>query len=73
MGAEAHINACYKHFYYFVNHFKLVDKKELEPLVSLIFLCSLFLLKGHHMNKFVLLNTKTIFFNSFIIYFSSLM
>ena len=34
MGAEAHINACYKHFYYFVMNFKLVDKKELEPLVS---------------------------------------
>jgi len=32
MGAEAHINACYKHFFYFVNHFKLVDKRELEPL-----------------------------------------
>jgi len=32
MGAEAHINACYKHFFYFVNHFKLVDKKELDPL-----------------------------------------
>jgi len=32
MGAEAHINACYKHFYYFVRNFCLVDKRELEPL-----------------------------------------
>jgi len=34
MGAEAHINACYKHFFYFVRNFNLVDKRELEPLVS---------------------------------------
>nr|CAB3263890.1 MOB kinase activator 3A [Phallusia mammillata] len=32
MGAEAHINACYKHFYYFVRNFNLVDRRELEPL-----------------------------------------
>ncbi|XP_074659876.1 MOB kinase activator 3B-like [Tubulanus polymorphus] len=32
IGAEAHINTCYKHFYYFVTEFNLVDKKELEPL-----------------------------------------
>ncbi|CAK8680762.1 MOB kinase activator 3A-like [Clavelina lepadiformis] len=32
MGAEAHINACYKHFFYFVKTFNLVDKRELEPL-----------------------------------------
>lgn len=32
MGAEAHINACYKHFFYFVRHFNLIDKRELEPL-----------------------------------------
>lgn len=31
---EAHINTCYKHFYYFVTEFKLVDPKEFEPLVS---------------------------------------
>ncbi|PAA51309.1 hypothetical protein BOX15_Mlig017823g1 [Macrostomum lignano] len=32
IGAEAHVNTCYKHFYYFVTEFGLVDKKELEPL-----------------------------------------
>ncbi|KAJ8049734.1 MOB kinase activator 3B [Holothuria leucospilota] len=32
IGAEAHINTCYKHFYYFVIEFKLIDPKELEPL-----------------------------------------
>nr|KAG5702900.1 hypothetical protein BaRGS_034673 [Batillaria attramentaria] len=34
MGAEAHINTCYKHFYYFVQEYNLIDKKELEPLVG---------------------------------------
>lgn len=34
MGAEAHVNTCYKHFYYFVTEFSLIDHKELEPLVS---------------------------------------
>ncbi len=28
------MNTCYKHFYYFVMEFGLVDKKELEPLVG---------------------------------------
>ncbi|XP_007896890.1 MOB kinase activator 3A isoform X2 [Callorhinchus milii] len=32
MGAEAHVNTCYKHFYYFVTGFNLIDNKELEPL-----------------------------------------
>lgn len=32
IGAEAHVNTCYKHFYYFVSEYSLVDKKELEPL-----------------------------------------
>lgn len=31
---EAHVNACYKHFYYFVREFSLVETKEFEPLVS---------------------------------------
>ena len=31
---EPHVNLCYKHFYYFVCEFSLVDKRELEPLVS---------------------------------------
>jgi len=33
-GAEAHVNSCYKHFYYFVEEFNLIDAKEFEPLVS---------------------------------------
>ncbi|KAL9926624.1 MOB kinase activator-like 3 isoform X2 [Glossina fuscipes] len=32
IGAEAHVNACYKHFYYFVQEFDLISSKELEPL-----------------------------------------
>uniref|UniRef100_A0A8C9TQG8 MOB kinase activator 3A n=1 Tax=Scleropages formosus TaxID=113540 RepID=A0A8C9TQG8_SCLFO len=32
MGAEAHVNTCYKHFYYFVTEFSLIDQKELDPL-----------------------------------------
>lgn len=28
------MNTCYKHYYYFVTEFNLVDRKELEPLVS---------------------------------------
>lgn len=33
MGAEAHINTCYKHYYYFISEFSLIDHSELEPLV----------------------------------------
>ncbi|KAH0554759.1 MOB kinase activator-like 3 [Cotesia glomerata] len=32
IGAEAHVNTCYKHFYYFVTEFDLINTKELEPL-----------------------------------------
>ena len=32
LGAEAHVNTCYKHFYYFINEFNLISAKELEPL-----------------------------------------
>lgn len=35
ISAEAHVNTCYKHFYYFVTEFDLVSKKELEPLVEM--------------------------------------
>lgn len=35
MAAEAHVNTCYKHFYYFVTEFDLVAEKEFEPLVSI--------------------------------------
>ncbi|KAL6091233.1 hypothetical protein STEG23_027463, partial [Scotinomys teguina] len=34
MGAEAHVNTCYKHFYYFIQEFSLVDQRELEPLMT---------------------------------------
>ncbi|KAM7242164.1 hypothetical protein R6Z07F_006803 [Ovis aries] len=34
LGSEAHVNTCYKHFYYFVTEFGLIDTKELEPLKS---------------------------------------
>jgi len=32
IGAEAHINQCYKHFYFFINEFHLIEKRELNPL-----------------------------------------
>eukprot|EP00039_Didymoeca_costata_P019099 m.336231 g.336231 ORF g.336231 m.336231 type:complete len:218 (+) comp17790_c0_seq1:204-857(+) len=35
ISAEAHINTCYKHFFYFIDEFNLVDMKELEPLKDL--------------------------------------
>eukprot|EP01091_Cochliopodium_minus_P016035 TRINITY_DN5882_c0_g1_i1.p1 TRINITY_DN5882_c0_g1~~TRINITY_DN5882_c0_g1_i1.p1 ORF type:complete len:214 (+),score=36.89 TRINITY_DN5882_c0_g1_i1:51-692(+) len=36
LGEEAHLNTCFKHFYYFIMEFKLVEKKELSPLGDLI-------------------------------------
>jgi MOB kinase activator 1 len=36
LGEEAHLNTCFKHFYYFITEFNLVDKKELLPLQELI-------------------------------------
>lgn len=35
MGAEAHINTCYKHYYYFISEFNLIENSELEPLVRI--------------------------------------
>lgn len=32
---EAHVNTCYKHFYYFVQEFELISPKELEPLYEM--------------------------------------
>lgn len=37
IGAEPHVNTCYKHFYYFVREFDLVSPKELEPLKEMTF------------------------------------
>lgn len=36
LGEEAHLNTCFKHFYYFITEFNLVDKAEMEPLAELI-------------------------------------
>lgn len=36
LGAEAHLNTCFKHYIYFVFEFKLIDPKELAPLKDLI-------------------------------------
>uniref|UniRef100_A0A8C7DZ49 MOB kinase activator 3C n=1 Tax=Naja naja TaxID=35670 RepID=A0A8C7DZ49_NAJNA len=46
IGAEAHVNTCYKHFYYFINEFSLVDQRELEPLVRNILSSFLLLNQG---------------------------
>jgi hypothetical protein len=35
LGAEAHLNTCFKHFMYFILEFALVERKELEPLVEI--------------------------------------
>lgn len=41
LGAEAHINQCYKHFYHFVTEFNLIEKRELNPLKEMtMHLCS---------------------------------
>lgn len=34
-GAEQHLNTCFKHFFYFVYEFRLIDPKEMEPLKDL--------------------------------------
>jgi MOB kinase activator 1 len=36
LGEEAHLNTCFKHFYFFIAEFNLVDKRELLPLKDLI-------------------------------------
>mmetsp|Transcript_22458 Transcript_22458/g.36090 ORF Transcript_22458/g.36090 Transcript_22458/m.36090 type:complete len:207 (+) Transcript_22458:271-891(+) len=36
LGAEAHLNTCFKHFLYFVIEFKLVRDKEMAPMKPLI-------------------------------------
>jgi len=36
VGAEAHLNSCFKHFICFVHEFKLIEDKELEPLKQII-------------------------------------
>jgi len=36
LDVEAHLNTCFKHFYYFSQEFDLIEKKELAPLQDLI-------------------------------------
>lgn len=36
LGAEAHLNTCFKHFIFFVHEFQLIEEKETEPLKDLI-------------------------------------
>jgi MOB kinase activator 1 len=36
IGAEAHLNSCFKHFMALANEFELVDRREQEPLKDLI-------------------------------------
>jgi len=36
LGEEAHLNTCFKHFYFFIMEFQLVDKREMVPLEELI-------------------------------------
>jgi len=36
LGEEAHLNTCFKHFYFFIVQFQLVDPKEMAPLDDLI-------------------------------------
>eukprot|EP00033_Pygsuia_biforma_P000632 GCRY01000746.1.p1 GENE.GCRY01000746.1~~GCRY01000746.1.p1 ORF type:complete len:212 (+),score=40.64 GCRY01000746.1:115-750(+) len=36
LGEEAHLNTCFKHFYYFTQEFGLVARKDMEPLEELI-------------------------------------
>jgi MOB kinase activator 1 len=36
VGAEAHLNTCFKHFFYFIDEFDLVEDKEQAPLKDLI-------------------------------------
>lgn len=35
LGAEPHLNTCFKHFMYFILEFSLVERKELEPLAEI--------------------------------------
>jgi len=36
LGQEAYLNTCFKHFYYFIAKFNLVEAKEQAPLQELI-------------------------------------
>merc|ERR1712150_270687 len=36
LNAEANVNDCFKHFYYFVKEYQLIEEKDYEPLKALI-------------------------------------
>eukprot|EP00475_Leptophrys_vorax_P015466 TRINITY_DN217_c0_g1_i3.p1 TRINITY_DN217_c0_g1~~TRINITY_DN217_c0_g1_i3.p1 ORF type:complete len:129 (-),score=31.29 TRINITY_DN217_c0_g1_i3:41-427(-) len=36
IGADGHLNTCFKHFIFFIDEFRLVDDQDLEPLKDLI-------------------------------------
>jgi len=36
LGEEAHLNTCFKHFFYFTREFRLIESRELEPLQQVI-------------------------------------
>jgi len=36
LGLKAHLNTCFKHFIFFVDEFKFMDEKELEPLQEVV-------------------------------------
>ena len=36
IGANAHLNTCFKHFVFFIQEFNLVDEAEMQPLAKLI-------------------------------------
>mmetsp|Transcript_49342 Transcript_49342/g.124060 ORF Transcript_49342/g.124060 Transcript_49342/m.124060 type:complete len:217 (-) Transcript_49342:209-859(-) len=36
LGEEAHLNTCFKHFYYFIMEFELVDQREMAALQTVI-------------------------------------
>mmetsp|Transcript_14860 Transcript_14860/g.20964 ORF Transcript_14860/g.20964 Transcript_14860/m.20964 type:complete len:248 (-) Transcript_14860:109-852(-) len=36
LGAEAHLNTCFKHFIFFVDEYKLIETRELKPMEEVI-------------------------------------
>jgi MOB kinase activator 1 len=36
LGADAHLNTCFKHFYYFTAEFEMIKEAELQPMASVV-------------------------------------
>jgi len=36
LGADAHLNTCFKHFYYFTAEFDMIKESELQPMAAVI-------------------------------------